>query len=410
MTNGHCRITVLDQKGHAYVQDVEAGDLWFFPAGMPHSLEGIGANGCEFLIAFDDGKASEFNTLLVTDWMAHTPPDILAMNFDVPADTFKSIPLNDLWIFQGKEPGPLADDKRAVAAGGPPPFPFTFKMGASTPVKSNRSGTIQVVDSTTFKASTTTSAALVTLKPGAMREMHWHPNADEWQYWIKGEGRMGVFKAGPNVQTQDFRAGDIGYIPRNQGHYLQNTGTTDLQVLALFRAPSIRRCRFRSGWCARRPRWWRNISTSIRRCWRSSRRTPRGSCRHSRYPTQQPAGPAKNAASSAAKRACGVRIRRVQIEPRPCPAVFIGKGRVTPVRSGLIAFIIRTSPCRDASPRREGAVFPTRMSPCARFICRAPASVTDCGDRFGGQVTSGCRHSRHSCRSPAAAVLQFSVA
>jgi oxalate decarboxylase len=182
MTNGHCRITVLDQKGRAYVQDVEEGDLWFFPAGMPHSLEGIGADGCEFLIAFDDGHASEFNTLLVTDWMAHTPPDVLAMNFGVPADTFKSIPLDDLWIFQGKEPGPLADDQQAVASGGEPPFPFTFKMGASKPIKSNRGGTIQVTDSNTFKISNTTAAALITLKPGALREMHWHPNADEWQY------------------------------------------------------------------------------------------------------------------------------------------------------------------------------------------------------------------------------------
>ena len=252
MTNGQCRITVLDQKGRAYVQDVEEGDLWFFPAGMPHSLQGIGTDGCEFLIAFDDGHASEFNTLLVTDWVAHTPPDVLAMNFGVPADAFKSIPLDDLWIFQGKEPGPLSADQQAVASGGEPPFPFTFKMGASKPVKSNRSGTIQVVDSNTFKISTTTSAALITLKPGAMREMHWHPNADEWQYWIKGEGRMGVFKAGPNVQTQDFRAGDVGYVPRNQGHYIQNTGTTDLQFLALFRAPEYQEVSL-SEWLVRTP-------------------------------------------------------------------------------------------------------------------------------------------------------------
>jgi oxalate decarboxylase len=237
MTNGRCRVTVLDKDGRAYVQDVEAGDLWFFPAGQPHSLQGLGANGCEFLIVFDDGKASEFNTLLVTDWLAHTPPDVLAINFGVPADTFKSIPLTDLWIFQGQEPGPLVDDQAAVRSGGVPPNPFTFSLTGAPTHRSNRSGSIQVVDSTTFKVSTTIAAALVTLRPGAMREMHWHPNADEWQYWIKGEGRMGVFNAGPNVQTRDFRSGDIGYVPRNQGHYVQNTGKTDLQVLAVFRTP-----------------------------------------------------------------------------------------------------------------------------------------------------------------------------
>ena len=56
---------------------------------------------------------------------------------------------------------------------------------------------MQIADSTNFKVSKTIAAALVTVKPGGMREMHWHPNADEWQYYIKGNGRMTVFNTGP---------------------------------------------------------------------------------------------------------------------------------------------------------------------------------------------------------------------
>ena len=137
VTNGACRITVLDPDGHASVQDVGVGDLWYFPAGYPHSLQGLGKDGCEFVIVFDEGRQSEYNTLLVTDWIAHTPPAILAENFGVPEDTFKSIPLNDLWIFQGQEPGPLAQDQAAVASGGAPPNPFTFSLGGSKPVARN---------------------------------------------------------------------------------------------------------------------------------------------------------------------------------------------------------------------------------------------------------------------------------
>jgi oxalate decarboxylase len=236
MTYGQCRITVLDPKGRAFVDDVKEGDLWFFPAGYPHSLQGIGADGCEFVIAFDNGEASEYNTLLVTDWLAHTPPDVLAQNFGVPAETFRSIPLEDLWIFQGKEPGPLAADRAAVQSGGVPPNPFTFKLAETTPVRNNRGGTLRIADSTTFKVSQDVAAALETIKPGAMREMHWHPNADEWQYWVKGEGRMTVFNAGPRVQTQDFRPGDVGVVKRNNGHFIQNTGTTDLVFVAVFKA------------------------------------------------------------------------------------------------------------------------------------------------------------------------------
>jgi oxalate decarboxylase len=236
MTYGQCRVMVLDKRGRAYVQDIEAGDLWYFPAGQPHSLQGLGSDGCEFLIVFDNGRASEFNTLLLTDWLAHTPPDMLAKNFGVPAETFKSIPLSDLYIFQGKAPGPLADDQAAVRSGGVPPNPFTFSLGGMAPFKSNRSGSLRVADSTTFKVSKTIAAALETIKPGGMREMHWHPNADEWQYWIKGQGRMTVFDAGPRAQTADFHAGDVGYVKRSVGHYVVNTGSTDLQFLAVFKS------------------------------------------------------------------------------------------------------------------------------------------------------------------------------
>jgi oxalate decarboxylase len=37
MTYGTCRITVLDELGRPYIADVKEGDLWYFPAGLPHS-------------------------------------------------------------------------------------------------------------------------------------------------------------------------------------------------------------------------------------------------------------------------------------------------------------------------------------------------------------------------------------
>ena len=102
VTDGKCRITVLDWEGRPYVRDVGVNDLWYFPAGLPHSLQGLGPSGTEFTIAFDAGNASEFNTLLLTDWIAHTPPEILAENFSLPASVFANIPVDDKWIYQGR--------------------------------------------------------------------------------------------------------------------------------------------------------------------------------------------------------------------------------------------------------------------------------------------------------------------
>ena len=120
---------------------MKEGDLWYFPAGLPHSLQGLGPDGCEFVLAFDNGASSEFNTLPATDWMAHTPPDVLAKNFGVPAEAFKDIPLQNRWIFQGKVPGPLAEVQAAMASkAGAPEFPFTFSLADAPKVSDNRGG------------------------------------------------------------------------------------------------------------------------------------------------------------------------------------------------------------------------------------------------------------------------------
>jgi oxalate decarboxylase len=238
MTYGVCRVTVLDAQGRPYVGDLKAGDLWYFPAGTPHSLQGLGPDGCEFVICFDDGHADEFNTLLLSDWMAHTPPEVLAKTFGVPPESFAKIPLHNLWIFQGTVPGDLAADRAAISKNAEmPPHPFIFSLEGSRPRRESNGGSIHVADSTNFNVATTVASALVTLKPGAVREMHWHPNADEWQYYIKGKGRMTVFNTGPNALTMDFNAGDIGYVKKNYGHYVENVGDTDLQFVGVFRAP-----------------------------------------------------------------------------------------------------------------------------------------------------------------------------
>ena len=236
VTDGVCRISILDEQGRAQVADVKRGDLWFFPPGLPHSLMGVGPTGSEFMLGFDNGMSSEFNTLLLTDFMAHMPPDVLAKNFGVPAEVFKNIPVDNLWIFQGGDPGPLFDAQKASQGGrAPPPHPYVYPFSQQAPDFQTKNGSIKIVDSTKFTVSTTTAAALLTIKPGAVRELHWHPNADEWQYWIQGKGRMTVFDTGPKAATADFRAGDIGYVKKGLGHYVENTGDTDLVMLGLFK-------------------------------------------------------------------------------------------------------------------------------------------------------------------------------
>jgi len=241
MLNGNCRLTALDFDGRPYVNDVTAGDLWYFPTGVPHSLQGLGPDGCEFLLVFDDGNFSEDDTTLLTDWMIHTPREVVAKNWGVAKealDPFNSIPLEGRYIFQAPVPPPLEQDKQAVTRDGRPAnTAFQFRMMQMKPQKSTKGGEVRIVDSTNFPAAANIAMAQVTLKPGALRELHWHPNADEWQYYIQGSARMTVFFNHSTARTIDFRAGDVGYVPQTLGHYVENTGDTDLVFLEMFKAP-----------------------------------------------------------------------------------------------------------------------------------------------------------------------------
>ena len=254
MTFGNCRVTVLDQDGRAQVADVKVGDLWYFPAGLPHSLQGLGPDGAEFVLAFDNGESSEFNTLLVTDWLAHTPPEVLAKNFGVPVDSFKNIPLRNRWIYQSAEPAPPLETLagQIAATVGTPPNSFVFRLGEMKPNRESKSGTVRIADSTNFPASKTIAAALSIIRPGGMREMHWHPNADEWQYYLKGAARMTVFNTGPAAVTANFRPGDVGYVKKGLGHYIENVGQTDLVFMEIFRADRFQEVSL-SDWLAHSP-------------------------------------------------------------------------------------------------------------------------------------------------------------
>lgn len=238
MTYGHCRVTILDQDGRPQVADLKEGDLWYFPAGLPHSLQGLDPDGAEFVLAFDNGESSENNTLLLTDWIAHTPPEVLAKNFGVPVDTFKNIPLQNRYIYQTNRPAPPLEvvEAQITAGAGKPPHPFVFRLADLPPSRETKSGTVQIADSRNFVVSKTIAATRVVVKPGGLREMHWHPNADEWAYFLQGSARVTVFNTGPQAVTADFHAGDIGYVKKALGHYVENTGNTDLVFMEVFRA------------------------------------------------------------------------------------------------------------------------------------------------------------------------------
>ncbi|KAI0073871.1 oxalate decarboxylase [Panus rudis PR-1116 ss-1] len=233
---GSVQVTAIDTDGKNFLDTINAGDLWYFPAGIPHSLQATAddKDGAEFLLVFDTGDFSEDSTFLLTDWLAHVPKEVLAKNFQTNISAFDHIPSRELYIFPAT-PIPTDSDKPVDDPQGQTPNPFTYKLSKVQPTKLS-GGTVKVVDSTAFTVSKTIAAAEVTVEPGAIRELHWHPTQDEWSFFIEGTGRVTLFGAQSNARTFNYQAGDVGYVPASFGHYVENTGNTTLRYLEIFKS------------------------------------------------------------------------------------------------------------------------------------------------------------------------------
>lgn len=240
MEYGNARVSVMNPDGSMFIDDVGEGDLWFFPAGYPHSIQGLAPDGCQFLLVFDQALFSEDNTFLLSEFMAHIPTDVLEKNSRLTATDIAALPKEQLFIFAASLPGSLPSDRAAI--GGPKVAAqqqYTFKTATTLPRVKNAGGEVRIVDSSNFPVSTSIAAGIVSLRPNAMRELHWHPNASEWQFWLKGSARMTIVMPEGRARTMDFKANDVGYVPPVAGHYIENTGNTDVLFLEIFKAPQF---------------------------------------------------------------------------------------------------------------------------------------------------------------------------
>jgi oxalate decarboxylase len=229
MIKGQTRVTTIDPLGHSEIVDFGPGDVWYFPRGHGHSIQSIGREDCLFVLVFDNGYFSEFGTFSITDWLGHTSAEVLAKTFGVPAQTFVNFPKSEVYIAKGPVPPPLPANP-APGALNSGALTHRYRLLAQRP-DTYPGGTNRLVSQREFPISVTMTGAIMRIKPGALRELHWHPNADEWQYYISGRARLGVFGSHGRARVDDMAAGDVGYVPQGYGHYIENAGNEDLELL-----------------------------------------------------------------------------------------------------------------------------------------------------------------------------------
>lgn len=248
--DGQCQTMVIDPTGQSEVNNFGPGDIWFFPKGHGHSIHTIGDKPCHFILSFNNGGFSENGTFSITDWVSLTPSDMLALNFGVGKDVFDAFPKGETYIMAG----PVLPAAEARDAPWPKESTHKFSLRDTSFNHEFEGGTLRLATVKEFPISKAMSGGAMTIKPGAMRELHWHPNANEWHYYLRGTAQVIVFGSGGRSKIAELKPGDVAYIPAGYGHAIRNTGRDDLEFVLTFDSGDYQEIAL-TNWMAATPRY-----------------------------------------------------------------------------------------------------------------------------------------------------------
>jgi oxalate decarboxylase len=226
---GRVRTIIVDPSGGSEINEFEPGDIWYFPRGNPHVLSCLGEKACHFILIFDNGYFSELGTFSITDWLGHTPKALLAKNFGLPETTFDGFPREEAYFVRGRiPPDQITTIQGALAS---PPATHKYRLLAQEPHSIHRFGREWRVGANRFPISQTITGVILDLDPGGLRELHWHPNADEWQYVIEGQFSVSMFGSHGRYRIETLAKGNVGYIPQGYGHSIENIASKPGRML-----------------------------------------------------------------------------------------------------------------------------------------------------------------------------------
>jgi len=238
VTQGTCRITLMNNAGQYNDMDASVGDIWSFPASWGHAIQGIDENvGCKMVLFFNSPELPTYNDLGLSEISSYFPNDVLSENLNTPEDVVET------FYKQASTKGPLIVTQGPMP---PPPMAQSTNPLPESPLINILDGTcfdagsggyIYEVRDDVFPFTKSMSGGLIQMAAGALRDIHWHPNADEMHTVLKGQLKVTVVGIGGARQTFTLKAGDVGFVPRGFAHTFEAVGE-ETQVLLAFNDPN----------------------------------------------------------------------------------------------------------------------------------------------------------------------------
>lgn len=107
-------------------------------------------------------------------------------------------------------------------------------LAGSAPTFGNAHGCMQALDARSFPILDRLSIRRLVLRPLAVREPHWHANAHELGYCLRGQALVTLFGNAGARDSFTISAGEMFFVPSGTMHHIETIGDGDAEFVLAF--------------------------------------------------------------------------------------------------------------------------------------------------------------------------------
>jgi len=222
-TSGTCLVTVRG-PGKTSEYTVKKGEIFFIPKGFSHQLHNHDSAECTINFA-----------------LSHHLPSI--MTLDGAVNSISETIFNEIFGTSSDFVAKLkeSDSKNRIVNQSLSTNPETssddsqkLDIEKSDKVIAGKGGFLQLGVKKTLPVLDELGILGIGLNPGGIVEPHWHSNAGELIFVVKGKTRISVLSPDGALETFEAHEGEGGFAPTSYFHYLENIGDEEAEIIAYF--------------------------------------------------------------------------------------------------------------------------------------------------------------------------------
>jgi oxalate decarboxylase len=202
---------------------VNKGEIFFIPQGYVHHVENMGKNACTINFALNNESPE---TMWLSKAILSISDNVFNSTFDTKTGFVGGLRKSSFNPF--KMLPSVNSTSEDIGSR------YKFDIKDSNKAILTKGGYVQLGTKANLPLLNGLGILGFGLNPKGIVEPHWHTNAGELVYIVKGKARITILAPNGHVDILEVNGGEGAFAPASYFHNIENIGSDDVEVIAFF--------------------------------------------------------------------------------------------------------------------------------------------------------------------------------